>query len=210
MSFDEYYKKFEQMQGFIVNDLMRSTVYGRANFLVAMGAFNYMEQLGAFLFTQKGDRNEKRFMYVFGGHKVDEQGNLIYGPFEGLLGIPYVNVRHMLSKITPKSPYDVFRCGLTHEYLLKTHNPNPGVSVLFQIVGADSALSYSHIVTSRDCGIEITETDVGIFTIKIWNPRLIHDLNGAFNRYKDDLLKFEGLRSAFMKRCDEVEFGIFS
>ena len=48
MTFEKYFTSFEKMQSWIIKDLRLSTINAQANFLVAMGLFNYIELLGSF------------------------------------------------------------------------------------------------------------------------------------------------------------------
>jgi hypothetical protein len=46
--FARYFDKLEKLQTWIVDDLTRATINAQANFLVAMGVFNYIEILDGF------------------------------------------------------------------------------------------------------------------------------------------------------------------
>jgi hypothetical protein len=65
-SFIENYERFEKMQEFMINDIINSTIKAHANFLVAMGLFNYMEILGSFAYPEREAKIcTKRFDFTF-------------------------------------------------------------------------------------------------------------------------------------------------
>lgn len=203
MNFEEYYEKFEMMQGFVVGDLRKSTIKGTANFLVAMGLFNYIEMLGAFYFPEseftKATRGipEKRFNYVF----------------ETFLPQPYKQVLKDLKRITRKGAYDCLRCGMAHEYFIKSYKvKNAPIEIAYTIYGVneDDEAGYMENVVSKDCGIEIISLDKNKYHLRIYNPRFIHDLNGAFETFKSFIRSSKSYRDKFLKRCQEIHLENFN
>src|SRR5205814_1304051 len=91
-----YYKKFEKLQGFIINDLKNSTIKAHANFLVAMGIFNYIELLGSFY-----ESDETR------GYATRRFEFAIKNLFPG----DYFHIYQDFDTFTDSNPYDVLRNG---------------------------------------------------------------------------------------------------
>jgi hypothetical protein len=187
MEFDEYYLKFEKLQIWMINDLSRSTLEAKANFLVAMGIFNYIEILGSFY---KGkSSNTKRFEYAF----------------SELFSECYKEVYKEIKNLIKEEPYDCLRCGMTHEYLIKTYkNKDKKVSLQYTIYGVDDVAGYERTIHCKRCGIELLYIDP-INHLRIYNPKVINDLNLAFENYKNKLIKDESdYREKFMQRCKDI------
>lgn len=188
MKFEEYYEKFEKMQEFMINDLHNSTTRGHANFLVAMGIFNYIEILGAF-YKCKGN-NTDRFDFVF----------------ENLLPIEYKNVFDNIKHID--SPYSCLRCGMAHEYFVKTYSRDKktDLKISYEIKGVNSEDEYDTCVSDKLCGLEFIKNDESCYQVIIYNPRFIHDLNHAFELYKIKLASdFSDYRKNFIERCKKIK-----
>ena len=194
--FAEYFTKLEKLQSWIVNDLTRATIEAQTNFLVAMGIFNYIEILGGFCLT-KDSKCKDRFNFVF----------------KNLLQTPYKTVFDKLELITKsdKGAYDCLRCGMTHEYLLKTYTlKEKQSSINFTVFGVDDVAGFYRNILTKDCGIELLELEKGKYHLRIYNPRLIHDLNIAFETLKKNLinnLSNNGInyRANFLAWCKEVK-----
>ncbi len=181
-----YLKKFEVMQNWMGNDLKNSTIYGKANLLVAMGIFNYIEILGAF-YRYHGA--ESRFNFAI----------------NSLMPSSYGNVCKRLNKITTDGAYDTLRCGMTHEYLIKTKKmKNPDKKLKFKIIGSDTELDYDSAISNLACGLKL-ESKKNIYYLYVINARFIYDLNSAFDRYKTCVNNdIKGYRKYFLKRSEEV------
>lgn len=192
MNFERYYEKFEKMQRWIREDLKRSAVLARANFLVAMGIFNYIEILGSFCII-KG-KNADRFKYVF----------------ENLLPIEYKKIFNKLGKITKGGAYNCLRCGLTHEYLVKTYVvKNSKIELDFVVYGTDDEIAYITNIISKKCGIELFSLRNNKYYLRIYNPKLIYDLDQAFENYKKILFKDKIKKKFFLKRCKDIHLEKF-
>lgn len=192
MKFQEYYEKFKKMQEFIVNDLHNSTIKAQANFLVAMGIFNYIEILGAFYKCNSNCTD--RFEFVF----------------ENLLPIEYKNVFDNIKHIA--SPYSCLRCGMVHDYFIETYSKNgkADFKISHSILGADSKDDYDTNVLDKLCGLEFIKINEDSYQIIIYNPRFIYDLNCAFELYKSRLASdFSDYRRNFIKRCEEIKIENF-
>ncbi|HEX77609.1 MAG TPA: hypothetical protein G4O03_04255 [Dehalococcoidia bacterium] len=186
--FTEYYGKFEKMQSWIVNDLTKATIKAQTNLLVGMRVFNYFEILGGFCPT-KGSQMKDRFNFVF----------------EQLLPKPYKAVFDELDRITNKGAYDCLRCGMTHEYLVKTYTLKKTTSSIdFTVCGVNDETGFLLNVLTKDCGLELLELEKGKYHLPVYNPRLIHDLNIAFKALKKKLIDDEtGYRDKFVARCKD-------
>ena len=191
MTFEEYFERFEKMQRWIITDLRRSTLEAKANFLVAMGIFNYIEILGSFYSPNGSPTN--RFNFVF----------------QNLLPQPYQNLFTQLQNLT-RGAYDCLRCGMTHEYLIKTYNVRgQAIDVTFTIYGVDDIGAYTSNVLTKNCGVELVQIGTG-YHLRIFNPRLIHDLNIAFEEYKTRLLQNQANYQAnFLQRCYDIHIDKF-
>ncbi len=185
--FAEYFAKFEKMQTWMVKDLTKATTNARANFLVAMGVLNYIEILGGF--CTKGS-NKGRFKFVF----------------KHLLPTSYAAVFDELQRLTTRGAYDCLRCGMTHEYLVKTYTMKKTMSsIYFHICGVDDVAEFVQNVLARDCGLELVPLEKDEYHLIFHNPRLIHDLNIAFEALKRKLIDNEtGYRDKFVARCKDI------
>jgi len=168
MTFNEYFDRFEKMKRWIISDLRRSTLDAKANFLVAMGIFNYIEVLGSFfVIDNRIGYATRRFNFVF----------------QNLLSQPYQTIFNDLQTLT-RGAYDCLRCGMTHEYLIKTYNVRGrSIDINFTIYGVDDIGGYTSNILAKNCGIEIVQIGTN-YHLRIYNPRLINDLNLAFEEYK--------------------------
>ena len=195
MTFDEYFERFEKMQRWIITDLRRSTLDAKANFLVAMGVFNYIEVLGSFFVTDTARGHAtRRFNFVF----------------QNLLPAPYQAIFTQLQALTTGA-YDCLRCGMTHEYLIKTYTSSRGrtVDINFTIYGVDDIGGYTSNVLTKNCGVELVQVGTN-YHLRIYNPRLIHDLNLAFEEYKTRLLQnVPDYKANFLQRCADIHLEKF-
>ena len=188
ISFREYFESFLKMQEFIINDLINATIWARANFLVAMGIFNYIEILGSFCLPD-GNCKEK-FNFVFENDLLPKEYKIFY---------------NKLKMIT--DPYDCLRCGMVHEYLIKTYSKDEKtkLTINFTIYGVENYEEYKRNVFSKKCGIELIVWEEGkSYHINVHNPRLIHDLNLAFENFKQKVNESEFYRKNFLKRANEI------
>lgn len=192
MSFKDYFEKFEKMQGFIIPDLRRSTIKAKANFLVTMGIFNYIEQLGGFCLPDDiRGICEKRFNFVFENELLPKE---------------YKNVFNRLQLIA--NPYDCLRCGMTHEYFIKTYGKDKKIKFP-SILGVDSEEEYVQDISNRNCGLELNKLSENEYQIRVYNPRFIHDLNLAFEEFKIRISSDIDYRKNFEKRCSEIHLEQF-
>ncbi|MFC1780292.1 hypothetical protein ACFLY9_01195 [Patescibacteria group bacterium] len=185
------------MKCFIINDLQKATVKAKANFLVAMGIFNYIEILGSFYYYEKNTPCQARFDYTLRHLFPNAYINL------------YTQIKRMCSEKV--QVYDILRCGLTHEYLVKTYKKGKKtLEINYQIIGVDDVVAYGSLVQSRKCGIEIITLDNKRYYMKIYNPRLIYDLNLAFEEFKKRLIGNLGdCRERFKERCKIIHLENF-
>lgn len=194
MTFDEYFERFEKMQRWIITDLRRSTLDAKANFLVAMGVFNYIEVLGSFFVPDTRRRcATRRFNFAF----------------QNLFSAPYQAIFTQLQTLT-SGAYDCLRCGMTHEYLIKTYNVRgQAIDVTFTIYGVDDIGAYTSNVLTKNCGVELVQIGTG-YHLRIFNPRLIHDLNMAFEEYKTRVLQNQtNYQANFLQRCYDIHIDKF-
>lgn len=194
MTFDEYFERFEKMQSWIIADLRRSTLDAKANFLVAMGIFNYIEVLGSFFVPDTRPRYaSRRFNFAF----------------QNLFSAPYQLFFTDLQTLTTGA-YDCLRCGMTHEYLIKTYTTaGHATDINFTIYGVDDLAGYTSNILTKNCGVELVQIGTN-YHLRVYNPRLIHDLNLAFEEYKVRLLRNDlSYQANFLQRCADIHLEKF-
>jgi len=200
--FEDYYEKFEKMQHWMINDLRNACIKAKANLLVGMGIFNYIEILGGFYhYNENNGYAKRRFDFVF-----------------GQLMNQYSKIYNELKMRTRKGAYDVLRCGLTHEYLIKVYKMKDIEKTMhFTIYGVEDEVQYTQTVLSRDLGVELITLDQNHFHLRIYIPRMIYDLNIAFEAYKSSLRAnatsandTESFRDKFIQRCKNINFKDFN
>lgn len=194
MNFPGYYEKFEKMQSFLIGDLKKSTIKGTSNFLVAMGIFNYVEMLGGFHGEKKF---EDRFDFVL----------------KKLFPRAYLEVLKQLEQITEKGAYDVLRCGMTHEYLIKTYaTRGKHIDISYTVFGVaeNDEAAYSTNILAKGCGLEIISLERNKYHVRIYNPRLIYDLNEAFEIFKKYIRSKKVYKDKFLKRCQDIHLEDFT
>lgn len=192
--FVEYFEKFEKMHGFIINDLRKSCIKAQTNFLTAMGLFNYIETLGAFRDTKYN--NGEKFEYVF--------KNLFKSDY--LTVYERIHSKLISTGVTKSKPvYDCLRCGMSHEYLVKTY---PDLEVSYKIYGINNKKEYDTCLAKHQCGIEFIDLTETIVRIDFYLPNLIEALNNAFIEYKrllvEDITDGDGFRTNFITRCENI------
>ena len=192
MNFNDYYDKFEKIQNWINDDLTRSSVRAQANFLVAMGIFNYIEFLGSFYLPD--GRPSERFNFAFQNFFTENYSNL----FTDLQGV------------TNTGAYDCLRCGMTHEYLVKTYTSNLELTQInFTIYGVNDQRAFDENIALLDCGLILLPNENN-YHLQIFNPRLIYDLNLAFENYKSQLNKVDDYKDRFLRRCETIHLENFN
>lgn len=190
MDYAGYLLKFEKMQRWINDDLTRSSVFAQANFLVAMGVFNYIEILGSFYENdEKRGVSTRRFNYVF----------------KNLFPDSYMQLFKSLQSLTGRDAYDCLRCGMTHEYLIKTYSTKGTYTkIKFTVVGVKDHRSFDAVVASAPCGLQLQQIGNDYF-LMIYNARLIFDLDLAFEEYKKRLsMNLANYREKFVSRAQAI------
>ena len=194
--FKLYYEKFEKMQRWIRNDLTNSTIKAHANFLVAMGILNYTEMLGAFVTTKAA--SHQRFNAA-----IDNLFPSQYGELK-----TEFNEIVQKGKKSDKGLYDCLRCGMSHEYLVKSYDD---LEIQYTILGVNTELGFMRNIYVNSCGIQLVKTLDKKHYLKINNPRFIHDLDLAFEKCKQDLLLNNSkFKAQFIERAKEVKLGNFN
>lgn len=196
MTYSDYFLRLEKMQRWINNDLTNSSIHAHANFLVAMGVFNYVELLGSFYEHQNNRGNAtRRFNFAF----------------QNLFAAPYQQIFNQLQTLTNRGAYDCLRCGMTHEYLIKTYTANTQpTQISFTIRGVDTQAEFNANVNGMTCGLELLPIGSD-YHLDIYNPRLIHDLDLAFEEYKQRLTANQGdYQARFLTRCQDIHLENFN
>ncbi len=193
-TFPEYLDKFEKMQAFIINDLRKSCIQAQTNFLTAMGIFNYIETLGAFG-VKKGSPNGDKFEYTF--------KNLFSQDYKD----KYTTIEKDLKNAEvgrSKPVYDCLRCGMTHEYFIKTYK---NLRIKYTIEGVKNEPKYDVCLNDIKCGIEYKKLTHNLSHIKIFNPKFINDLDSAFDKLRNKVINdidSKDIRKYFISRCKDI------
>lgn len=189
MDLYSYFDQFEKLQRWINDDLKKSLVSAHANFLVALGLINYIEVLGSFYYPgHDNGKGSKRFNFVLNDLFIKD----------------YMEELNKLNKYC-KSPYDCLRCGMAHEYLIKTESEkNTTTEIVFTMYVVDNEHEYLQSILDYRTGLIVQEVQNKVH-IKIINSRFIHDLNQAFEEYKERLLENSSeFSNKFIQRCSEI------
>jgi hypothetical protein len=110
----EIYSKFEKFTDWMCIDIKRTMLCARANFLVAMGLFNYTEILGSFVIGEYQKDQTGNIKYSRKGDPLKTTPTERFNSFLRYMGTEYEKLLNRNLRI-----YDELRCGLTHEYLVK-------------------------------------------------------------------------------------------
>ncbi len=193
--YHKYFLKLEKLQEWMINDLRKSTIFGHANFLVCMGVFSYAEILGSFY--------RYKSKYKFGGTKkgLESRFNFV---FNELVDKAYKKEFSKIKRLGI-NPYDMFRCGMVHEYLVKTYKGKNNVKISFTVYGSPDEGHYNLNKMVANCGVEVVKVKPGIFHIKINNAKIVEDLNKAFKEFKERLnADRKNYRKFFITRAKEI------
>ena len=96
------------------SDIKRTMLCARANFLVAMGLFNYTEILGSFIVGEYQKDQTGSIKKNKEGKQLKTTSTERFNAFLEYMGSEYKKLLKRKLKV-----YDELRCGLTHEYLIK-------------------------------------------------------------------------------------------
>lgn len=172
-------EKFKKFTRWMCEDLERSMFCARANFLVAMGLFNYIEILGTFMIGYFQKDNAGCIKKDKKGKKIKTSSTDRFNKFFSYLGNNYENL------VKKYNVYDELRCGLTHEYLPKNKS--------FCIYGSDRYLTEQEMDNLKN-NDDNSKVDCGVIYLaksnkwQIFNPKLFID----FKRGIDKLIKAIG------------------
>jgi len=174
----EQLEKFKKFTGWMCEDIERSMFCAKANFLVAMGLFNYVETLGAFMTGYFDKDDSGKIKKDKGGKKIKTKSIDRFNKFFTYLGNEY---EELLKKY---KVYDELRCGLTHEYLPKKK--------FFCVYGTDQCMSEQEMdnLKNNDDGSKV---NCGVIYLKkykkwqIFNPKLFIDFKRGVNRFIEEI-----------------------
>lgn len=108
----EQFEKFKKFTRWMYGDAKEAMFLARANFLVAMGLFNYIETVGTFLIGYFQKDKNGQVLKDAKGKEIKTKSKDRFNAFFSYLGQEYKNLLD-----THPEVYDELRCGLTHEYL---------------------------------------------------------------------------------------------
>lgn len=186
----------------MISDLRNSAVKAHANFLVAMGVFNYIEILGSFY--------KYRQAYKIKGKKQTGMPRFDFAIKEFFDNSYYMEFLK-IKRIIKKPPYDMFRSGMSHEYLVKTYKGSTGNSIYFTVVNPNTKEEYDKIVLREKCGIKLDKVGERKYIVVIFCPKIIEDFNLAIEEYKKRLLADEGsYQEYFVRRSKNINFALMN
>ena len=114
-----------------------------------------------------------------------------------------------IKRIFGKPPYDMFRSGMSHEYLVKTYKGQTNNTISFTVVNPNNEVGYERIVSREPCGIKIEKSGRRNYKIIIYCPKLIEDFNNAFEKYKQNLINNNGkFRDHFIHRAKYINLDL--
>lgn len=178
-----YLPHLEKQRLFVINDLEKGQYLATANLLVAQSIFNNIEIVGGYLLPK--------------GNGTDRFNHAI----KKLFPAEYETILTEIKNITGADPYDVLRCGFTHEYLMRTYKLGTNTkNVEFTVF---HTLPISTCINQNKAGIVI-ETKDNDYWIKIINVRLIFDLDMAFQKLIDMINSDNMAKSKFEERAKEI------
>lgn len=196
MQFSGYYKKIQKQQRWMITDLTNAAIDAHSNFLVAMGLFNYIEILGGYCLPN-GTATDK-FNFVF--------SDLLPQPI-------YSNIFNQINSITnvrDGRPYGILRCGMAHEYFIKTYKTTASTTVIrYTVMGVNNKEEFDQEVMTESCGIKLRKMATNKYHLIIYNARLIHDLNAAFNTFRKNIRRDTTYQSSFIQRAQEIHLEDF-
>lgn len=207
--FEIYYEKFEKLQGFIINDLHKSSVLATANLLVALGTASYIEMLGSFYYTKLENNRKERSKTSKKPKGLDLRYHFV---FNNLFPHQYKKILKELQSITERKGYDAIRNGLMHEYLIKTYSRNKKkkITLHFTVWNPVSEEEYQQYIQDNDCGLRFEQLDVNKFHLHLLNPVLINHLNEGFNKYKQLIKTNKVYKQRFMSRARLIHLENFN
>jgi hypothetical protein len=191
----EQLEKFKKFTNWMCVDLERTIFCARANFLIAMVLFNYIEILGSFVigFFEKDKTGNK---------KKDKKGKLIKTKNKDRFDKFFIYMGDKYKKLLDNNPdiYNELRCGLTHEYLPKKRK--------FQIFNPDGFKSEEEIDRTASCGV-IFDSQNNLW--KIINSKLYLDFKRAISRLIKEIEdgKNSELINNFFETADQINFENF-
>ncbi len=193
VDYQRYFPRFSTVQGWMYGDLKRSSINAQANFLVALGIFNYIEILGSF-YRYKDVRGSATQRFNFVINQLFNHG--------------YQKEIAKIKRATGNGIYNIIRSGLTHEYLIKTYKIKNGKKLTFSVIGSGNESDYKIALERESCGIKFLKSG-NLYKILIINARLIEDFKQACEEYKKRLREDrKNYRLYFIKRCKNINFQI--
>lgn len=197
MQFNGYYKKLLKQQRWMINDLTNSVVKAQSNFLVAMGLFNYIEILGGYCLPD-GSATEK-FNFAFNNLLPQPEYTRVF------------NQINSITNITNGRPYGILRCGMAHEYFIKTYRTTTNTIVIrYTIMGVNTKEEFDREIQAEPCGIKLRIISEDRYHIIIYNSRFINDLEHAFRTFRKKIRTDIAYQNNFVQRAQEIHLEDFN
>lgn len=186
----DYFKEY--IFGFIFNDI-ENCIKAKANYTVALALLSYTEFLGGLISGTLGLRDKNRERFNSALNFFDFEGNTkYYKEFK-------VKFRDVDYLEKDGDIYTLFRCGLAHEYFIKSdslvHNNSDGYKDELGINHCDGCLQ-------SDAGVQFVGDK-----LRFHNNAYFRDLKKACKKYYEKLIEEKNINllKNFNNALDRIE-----
>lgn len=186
-------------------DAKEAMFCARANFLVAMGLFNYIETLGTFLIGYFQRDKNGQILKNSKGREIKTKSKNRFNAFFSYLGQEYKNLLDVHSEI-----YDELRCGLTHEYLPRKRS--------FCVYGVNTRLTEEQMDNLKN-NIDDSRVTCGVVFLslgqssiwQIFTPKLLIDFERGAKKLIEEIdsEKDKKLIANFFEAADQINLENF-
>lgn len=201
----EQFEKFKKFTRWMYEDAKEAMFCARANFLVAMGLFNYIEILGTFLIGYFQKDKSGQVLKDTKGREIKTKLQNRFNTFFSYLGQEYKNLIDAHPEV-----YDELRCGLTHEYLPRKRS--------FCVYGINTRLTEEQMDNLRN-NIDGSRVTCGVIFLflsqnsiwQIFTPKFLIDFErGARKLIKEiEDEKDKKLMAIFFEAADQINLENF-
>lgn len=191
------FEQFKVMTGWMHDDSYGAMVKAQAHFLVAMGMFNYIETLGAFL-TGYYKKENGQIKKNRKGKDLSTESTERFKAFLSYMGKKYENLSNLHSEM-----YKELRCGFSHEFLPSGRK--------FSVFWYNAPLNDEISENFAKCGITLEINDKGEEMWGIWLPKLLIDFRKAKDRLISEIAKGQdkNLLENFFETANKFNFDSF-
>ena len=94
---------------------------------------------------------------------------------------------------------------MTHAYIPVTLPvKNQNIDISYSIKGVNNIEEYNQCIKNIQCGIELINNNKNEYLINVYNPRLIHDFNTAFEELKKKINSEDYYKAKFIIRASDI------